>query len=93
MQSRKHGGGWLALCGLIAAVVVLAANWNGDVPQEVDRTLIIRADSYNACFTQVTIGGHAFRVLLDSGAACSETQPARRHSVRVNHGPSDHNEG
>jgi clan AA aspartic protease (TIGR02281 family) len=88
MTKREHGGsGWLALLGLVAAVVVLAANWDGDAPQETKRTLVIHADSNNACYTQVTIGGHAFRVLLDSGAAVAGLVFGSNHAAALGFSP------
>ena len=66
-NTRKHsGGGWLAL-GLIAAVAFVAANWNSISPPD-SHTLVIHADHWNACYTEITIGNQKFPVLLDSGA-------------------------
>src|SRR5690242_16414210 len=84
---RQGGGGWLALCGITVAIIVLAANWVGDAPQGTDHTLVIRADSHNACYTQVTIGGRAFPVLLDSGAAVAGLVFGSNHAAALGFSP------
>ena len=63
---KQGGGGWLALGGLIAAVAVFA-NWNGGSPHD-GRTLVIATDAAHACRTEVTVRGHSFPALLDTGA-------------------------
>jgi clan AA aspartic protease (TIGR02281 family) len=70
VKEKHGGGGWLPALGLIAAVAFFASRSGGDTPPHSgqDRTLVIPADAGNACHAELSIHGHRFRVLLDSGA-------------------------
>lgn len=70
-KKKLGGGGWLALGGLIAAAVFIYRDGDnqGSGSPHAERTLTIPVDAYNACHAELSINGHTFRVVLDSGAA------------------------
>ena len=85
-KRKQGGGGWLAVGGLIAAVALFAANWSDSSPPG-GRTLVIRTDAWNACHTDVTIGGHTFPMLLDTGAAVAGLVFGSNHAAALGFSP------
>jgi clan AA aspartic protease (TIGR02281 family) len=65
-------GGWLTLGGILGALAIFTHlgddSSQAGVVTQAGRSLVITADESNACHTEITIHGHRFRMLLDSGA-------------------------
>ncbi len=65
-------GGWLTLGAILGGLGIVTHLGDGSsqagVATQAGRSLVIAADDSNACHTEITIRGHRFRMLLDSGA-------------------------